>query len=81
MLSALLGVIAPSARAQSATHPLDGLTAPEHWTVYETLKASGKVDAKTRFPLIQLKEPPKEEVLAWKQGQALRREALVVVAD
>ena len=29
--------------------------------------------------MVQLKEPPKEEVLAWKPGQAMRREAFVVV--
>src|SRR5271155_5286350 len=29
--------------------------------------------------MVQLKEPPKEEVLAWKTGQAMRREAFVVV--
>jgi primary-amine oxidase len=79
LLFALLAVAGTPAKAQSAKHPLDGLTAPEHWAVYETLQASGKVDAKTRFPLMQLKEPPKEEVLAWKPGQAMRREALVVV--
>ncbi len=79
MFFALLGLAATPARGQSAKHPLDGLTAPEHWAVYETLRASGKVDAKTRFPLIQFKEPPKAEVLAWKPGQAMRREALVVV--
>ncbi len=79
VLLALFALAGMPARAQSAKHPLDGLTAPEHWAVYETLKASGKVDAKTRFPLIQLKEPPKEEVLAWKPGQTMRREALVVV--
>ncbi|HEX4545461.1 MAG TPA: hypothetical protein VH110_03810 [Candidatus Acidoferrum sp.] len=55
------------------------MTAPEHSAVYQTLQTSGKVDAKTRFPLMQLKEPAKEEVLAWKPGQAMRREALVVV--
>src|SRR5882762_340773 len=36
MLFALLAVTVPSASAQSAKHPLDGLTAPEHWAVYET---------------------------------------------
>lgn len=60
---------------QSPKHPLDGLTATEYWTAYEVLQASGKVDDKTRYPLIQLKEPPKEEVLAWKPGQPMRREA------
>jgi primary-amine oxidase len=72
-------VAAPVANAQSASHPLDGLTASEIWTAYETLQASHKVDADTRFPMVQLHEPPKEEVLAWKPGQALRREAFLVV--
>jgi Cu2+-containing amine oxidase len=72
-------VAAPVANAQSASHPLDGLTASEIWTAYEVLQASHKVDADTRFPMVQLHEPPKEEVLAWKPGQALRREAFLVV--
>ena len=79
VLLALFAGTVGSASAQSARHPLDGLSAPEYWAVFDTLRASGKVDAKTRFPLIQLKEPPKDEVLAWKQGQAMRREALAVV--
>jgi primary-amine oxidase len=65
--------------SQSAKHPLDGLTASEIWTAYEVLQASHKVDADTRFPMVQLHEPPKEEVLAWKPGQGMRREAFLVV--
>lgn len=65
--------------AQTPSHPLDGLTAREYWAVYDTMKASSYVDAKTRYPFITLREPPKDEVLHWKQGQPLRREALVVV--
>jgi primary-amine oxidase len=79
LLIALFVLAATPMKAQNVKHPLDGLTAPEYWAVYQTLKASGKADAKTGFPLIQLKEPPKEEVLAWKPGQMMRREALVVV--
>jgi primary-amine oxidase len=85
--SGLLGVavfltliaLSPTSKAQNPKHPLDGLTGPEYWTAYEVLRASGKVDADTRYPMVQLKEPPKEEVLAWKPGQPMRREALVVV--
>jgi primary-amine oxidase len=43
------------------------------------MKASGHANAKTRYPFITLHEPPKEEVLQWKPGQPLRREAFVVV--
>ena len=76
---ALLAMIATPTAAQTAKHPLDGLTGPEYWTAYEVLQASGKVDAKTRYPMVQLKEPPKKEVMAWKPGQSVRREALMVV--
>jgi primary-amine oxidase len=71
--------VLPAANAQSSSHPLDGLTAPEVWAAAAVLHASGKVDDKTRYPMIQLKEPPKEEVLAWKPGQPMRREAFVMV--
>lgn len=74
-----LAMIATPTAAQAPKHPLDGLTGSEHWTAYEVLHASGKVDAKTRYPMVQLKEPPKQEVLAWKPGQSMRREALMVV--
>ena len=69
----------PGANAQNINHPLDGLTASEIWTAYDTLQASHKVDANTRFPMVQLHEPPKQEVLAWKSGQTMRREAFLVV--
>lgn len=65
--------------SQKPKHPLDGLTATEMWTVFDVLQSSGKVDLKTRFPMVQLKEAPKEEVLAWKSGQPMRREAFVMV--
>jgi len=65
--------------SQSPKHPLDGLTSREIWTAQEVLQASGKVDEKTQYPMVQLKEAPKEEVLAWKPGQAMRREAFLVV--
>ena len=74
-------VAAPFANAQSTSHPLDGLTASEIWTAYETLQAAHKVDADTRFPMVQLHEPPKEEVLAWRPGQGMRREAFLVVSQ
>ncbi len=74
-----LGAPLPPVAAQTPRHPLDGLTAPELWASYEVLQASGKVNPKTRYPLVQLKEPPKEEVLAWKPGQLMHRQTKVVV--
>ncbi len=71
----------PPVWSQTPKHPLDGLTPSEIWTAYEVLRASNKVDADTRFPMVQLNEPPKEEILAWKPGQGMRREAFLEVSQ
>jgi primary-amine oxidase len=71
--------VTPPIWSQSAQHPMDGLTASEIWTAYEVLQASHKVDADTRFPMVQLHEPPKEEVMAWRPQQSMRREAFLVI--
>lgn len=65
--------------AQTPNHPLDGLTAPEYWRVYEALKASGQLEDSVRFSGILLQQPPKAEVLAWKPGESFRREALAIL--
>jgi primary-amine oxidase len=76
----LAAFLAPISRtAETASHPLDALTFQEYWTVLETMKASGKLDAASRFAGITLHEPPKEEVLRWKAGDPFRREALAIV--
>ena len=66
-------------RAESVLHPLDALTAQEYWTVFETMKASGKLDAASRYAGINLHEPAKAEVLRWKPGEPFRREALAII--
>ncbi len=71
------GVTAPA--AAQLRHPLDGLTAQEHWSVFEELKASGKVNSTARFSGVTLREPPKAEVLGWKPGQPFRREAAAII--
>ena len=68
-----------SARAQSPAHPLDGLSVQELEQAVEVLKAAGHVNDETRYHLINLREPPKSEVLRRKPGDRLRREAFVVV--
>ena len=68
-----------SGAAAPVRHPLDALTSQEYWAVFETMKASGKLDAASRYAGINLHEPPKAEVLQWKPGDPFRREALAVV--
>ncbi len=77
LTAVIAAVLTHPAQAQAPTHPLDGLSAKEHWDVYDALIASGKTDSTTRYLYEGLHEPPKAEVLAWRAGQPFRREALV----
>lgn len=72
-------LFAGSARAQRAQHPLDALNTEEYWAVYDAIMASGHFDGDTHFESILLHEPPKSVVLAWKPGDAIPREADVVL--
>lgn len=75
-LSAALAALA-IAPALAIGHPLDGLTAAEMLRVTEILRAAGEADERTRYPLIELIEPPKADVLAWSEGDPEPRRALV----
>jgi len=74
LLAVLLIPLAPAAE-----HPLDPLSREEITAAVRALKAAGKVDAASRFPIIVLREPPKQEVLGFSSGGAVRREAFLVV--
>ncbi len=67
--------------ADENTHPLDPLTKEEIKMAVEILKASGKTTTSSRFSLIVLREPSKAEVLNYKPGDPLRREAFIIVFD
>jgi primary-amine oxidase len=62
-----------------AAHPLDPLSREELATAISVLRDAGDIDATTRFALIDLDEPSKVDVLAWKQGQAFVRKAFIVL--
>jgi primary-amine oxidase len=70
-------VAAPSAPKVLATHPLDGLTGDEISKVVAIMKEGKLTDDKSFFPLIELSEPAKADVLAWKEGSPLVRKAYV----
>lgn len=65
----------------SVEHPLDALSPQEYWTIYKILRAAGHVQEKTVFASELLKEPPKDQVLAWKPGDPMPRKADVVLFD
>jgi primary-amine oxidase len=63
------------------TYPLDPLSAAEMKKVVQILKDSKTTTGKDIFNIINLKEPPKSEVLAYKSGMHIRREAFTSFYD
>lgn len=63
------------------THPLDPLTEAEVQQTVTILREAGKLTAGSRFPVLQLAEPPKAVVRAYQPGQPLIRRASAVILD
>ena len=61
-----------------ATHPLDPLTAAEFAQIKAAVATLPMLGRRTLFAWVQLNDPPKAEVLAFRSGGTFRREALVV---
>lgn len=67
--------------SESATHPLDPLTATEIKTSTEILKKSGKVTEASRFASISLLEPEKSNILNFKPGDPISRKSFAVIYE
>ena len=74
---ATTAIAAVLAAGAASAHPLDGITAEEYQKVNEILRAAGTADDDTLFPLIELHEPAKADVLAWTEATPLDRKAMV----
>ena len=74
-----------AAPAKSATkpaaHPLEPLSADEIQKAFEVLKRDSRLPAGAFFPTLELKEPPKSQILEWKPGQPFRRWAYAEIYD
>ncbi len=94
ILLLLLGVVVincskqtPSAKValnslpEEFPHPLNPLDTNEIRLVSQILLAEGKIDTSYRFYLINLKEPPKNEIKEFAPGMNFRREAFASVYD
>src|SRR5689334_16891156 len=62
-------------------HPLDALTGAELRQVKAILASEGKLGSKTRFHSVDLDEPDKASVAAWRPGSSLPRRAIAVVSE
>jgi primary-amine oxidase len=75
---ALLPALARPGLAQ-AGHPMDALSSGEVARAVELIGEAGHSDDSSRFPTITLREPAKQDVLAWKRGDPVPRAAFVVM--
>jgi primary-amine oxidase len=78
-VSFALFVAGTPAAAQNVQHPLDPLSFQEYWTVLEALREAGRVNAETRFSIVNLRQPDKNMVWTWSKGQGFPRHAFAVV--
>lgn len=62
-------------------HPLDGLSGPEYQRINEILRSGDLAGDDTLYPLVELIEPPKADVLAWREGDTLDRRAMVHMSN
>ncbi|WP_313676715.1 primary-amine oxidase [Mycolicibacterium sp.] len=62
-------------------HPLDSLSAEEFRRTAEILRTEGRVTDGWRFTSIELKEPEKSAVKAWRPGQPVPRLSFAVLLD
>ena len=79
LAAALLLPLTLPAQSTTPQHPLDGLTTAEYWTVHDVLQQAGKLTDLTLTSSLLLHEPDKAFVLAWKPGDAIPREADVIL--
>lgn len=65
--------------ANGPTHPMDALTEEEIAEAKQILEVVGKADSNALFSIIHLKEAPKADMLAWKEGDPINRKAFTIV--
>ena len=76
-----LSPLAGAAQEALPAHPLDALTGAELRQVKAILAAEGKLGPKPRFHSVDLVEPEKAAVTAWRPGTTLPRRAIAVVSE
>ena len=64
-----------------AQHPLEPLSADEFRQTAEILRREGHINDSFRFASVELKEPPKEAVKAWRAGDTVPRTSFAVVLN
>ena len=72
-------VEAPKPPPYRVSHPLDALAPSEYAAVARLVAAKLGAEQKALYPLIELIEPPKADVLRWRKGDPITRRARAYV--
>lgn len=67
--------------AAAPQHPLDALEASEYEATVRILVDSGRVSSESLYQLINIREPSKDFVRAWKPGDPVPRAAFAVIKE
>lgn len=70
-----------TAVGQNISHPLDPLTSEEIIRASDILRAERQLGPRVRFETIVLREPEKKDVLSFRSGDSIRRQAFLVILD
>jgi primary-amine oxidase len=83
LLAAALSLLPYTGFAQQSypAHPLDALTALELVQAKAILAEAGKLGPNARFHAVDLDEPNKSAVIAWRPGTTLPRRAVALVSE
>jgi primary-amine oxidase len=76
-----LMLLLAAAPAWAQTHPLDPLSRDEITSAAKVIRAAPQFPPAGKFASLVLKEPAKADVLAFRPGTALTRQALAIVLD
>lgn len=74
-----LALLLAAPLAQAASHPMDPLSGKEIQAAVAILQMEGHATAATRYPILSLHEPSKEDLEKWSKGETLRREAFAML--
>jgi len=71
----------PAEAAGGSPHPLDPLSEAELSAACDIMRTEKSLGPDTRFGFVQLDEPAKADVLAWRPGALLKRRAAATIFD
>jgi primary-amine oxidase len=81
MAERIVGMADTERHAAAESHPLEPLTTQEISATTEILRAKQNLKDSHKFVSVVLREPPKEKVLGFRNGDSVERDAFAILLD